>query len=482
MMSTFGKLIRTTAFKLSIIYLVIFSLFAVGMISYIAYSTQSILGKSLNESITREVTGLGRIYQQGGVRRLANEIERKSRHPGASLYLLLDFSGRILAGNVAELENGALDIEGAARRPIKYKRYGDSEQKYYRAVVNVFDLPGGFRVLVGRDISERDHFREVIGDSLVWSAVVIIVLALISWVFVARRVLSRIDEVTLASKRIMEGQFSERLPVSGSGDEFDRLAEGLNTMLARIETLMHGLKEVSDNIAHDLKTPLTRMRNRIEAALAQEPSSENDRKVLESAIEESDGLIRTFDALLRIARVEAKATHLTFSKIDAGAIVQDLAELYEALAEDGGASLVYDIEKSLDIKGNRELIGQAISNLTDNAVKYASENFGGDGSIVKDGAKVNLSASRQGDRIQIIVADNGPGIPIEDRDHVLQRFVRLEKSRSKPGSGLGLSLVNAVAGLHDATLALEDTQPGLKVVLSFPVWNDDVVLNSGAND
>jgi signal transduction histidine kinase len=279
--------------------------------------------------------------------------------------------------------------------------------------------------------------------------------------FIARRVLKRIDAMTATNERIMAGDLTGRLAVTGSGDEFDRLANSLNAMLERIEALMGGMKQVSDNIAHDLKTPLTRLRNRAEEALRGAKTEADYRAAIESTIEESDGLIRTFNALLMIARAEAGEAREGMSDFDASEVAHSVAELYEPLAEEKGVHLSVEAPEPVKIRGNRELIGQALANLVDNAIKYGGAAPGGKGAI-------RISAKRQGGRVLISVADRGLGIRPDDRSRAVERFVRLEASRSKPGAGLGLSLVSAVAHLHGGELQLEDDAPGLRATLSLP--------------
>jgi len=273
--------------------------------------------------------------------------------------------------------------------------------------------------------------------------------------------LRRIDAMTGTTQRIMSGDLSGRLPVGRSGDELDRLAENLNAMLERIEALMTGLKEVSDNIAHDLKTPLTRMRNRVEAALATARSEAEYREALQATIEDADQLIRTFNALLMIARAEAGSSGVPFEEIDAAEVARDVVDLYEPLAEEAGAALRLDAEGQAPLSANRELLSQALANLIDNAIKYAGEG--------RTGARVDVAVRREDRHIVIGVADNGPGIAPQDRARATQRFVRLEASRSKPGAGLGLSLVAAVAQLHGGELRLCDNGPGLRAELVLPV-------------
>jgi len=454
-----GKVVRTTAFKLSAIYIAVFSIFSVVFVLYISYSANQLLGEQLQETIAGELFGLANEYRIGGLPSVVNAIDQRSHQPGASLYLITDVSGRILAGNVSRVPANLLDSSGAEPLTVPYERYaGDTGDRV--AMIQVVRLPGGFRMLVGRDLGEREQFRKIIARALTWALALMIGLALLSWFFVSRRVLKRIDSLSATSRRIMVGDLSGRLEVTGSGDEFDRLAENLNDMLDRIEHLLVGLKEVSDNIAHDLKTPLTRMRNRVEAALASPEDTDSYRAALETTIEESDQLIKTFNALLLIARMEAGAQEANMAEVEIGAVVRDVAELYEPAAEEKGVAVSVDICEPVVLFANRELLGQALANLIDNALKYA---------VAADGGRISVSAVKTGRDVVLTVADNGPGIAEADRERVLQRFVRLEESRSLPGSGLGLSLVAAVASLHHGTIELKDTDPGLAVILRLPM-------------
>jgi signal transduction histidine kinase len=284
--------------------------------------------------------------------------------------------------------------------------------------------------------------------------------------------LRRIDAMTGTTQRIMAGDLTGRLPVGRSGDELDRLAENLNAMLERIEALMMGLKEVSDNIAHDLKTPLTRLRNRAEEALAKSGNETEYRNALERTIEESDGLIRTFNALLMIARAESGQARDNMDDFDAADVANGIHELYEPLAEDDGMTLRVKTAFA-PLRGNRELISQALANLVENAIKYgkpvaAAQPLGADAVIGGGNKEILIEARSDGGQVLLSVTDHGPGIPEADRRHAVERFVRLEASRTQPGSGLGLSLASAVATLHGGDLTLGDARPGLRATLAIP--------------
>ncbi|HWX86417.1 MAG TPA: ATP-binding protein, partial [Xanthobacteraceae bacterium] len=351
-----------------------------------------------------------------------------------------------------------------------YRRLDDQDNTDHRALVRVDQLSSGFRLLIGRDLEERRRLFGIVAKAAQWSILVVVVLGIGGGIFVARRVLRRIDAMTGTTQRIMAGDLSGRLPVGRSGDELDRLAGNLNAMLERIEALMTGLKEVSDNIAHDLKTPLTRLRNRAEEALAKSATEAEYRAALERTIEESDGLIRTFNALLMIARAESGQARGNMDDFDAAEVANGIHELYEPLAEDGGMSLRVKTAP-VPIRGNRELISQALANLVENAIKYGKPVPPAQpaGAVVSmDAKQVLIEARRDGDQVLLSVTDHGPGIPEADRKHAVERFVRLEASRTLPGSGLGLSLAAAVATLHGGELRLSDAGPGLTATLAIP--------------
>ncbi len=470
-MSRLSALLRTTAVRLSALYLLLFLLSAMALFFYMTNLSVNFLTAQTQKALLDEVTGITASYERGGIPMLVRSIDRRSRQPGAFLYLIADPAGRILAGNVESLEPGVLNISGMSDRPFTYMRYGEQENAgQHKAIAIVLAMPNGMRVLVGRDLSEPELFRDIMRRALVLALGIMAVGAFLIWYFVGRRALLRLKQVSTSSQRIMAGDLGERLPVSGSGDEFDRLSLNLNAMLGRIEELNDGLKHVSDNIAHDLKTPLTRLRNKAEATLSGARENSDYRAALEDIIAESDQLIRTFNAILMISRLEAGYSSETMEVLPVNPILQDVCELYEPVAEDAGLRLVTELDEDISLRINRELVGQTISNLIDNAIKYAQpdQNHNDDGDL----PSITVAMKRDGEQVLISVADQGAGIPEDMREQATERFVRLEESRTQPGSGLGLSLVKAVMKLHGGSLKLEDNQPGLRVVLAFPVPDD----------
>jgi signal transduction histidine kinase len=467
--TAFGKLIRTTAFRLTLVYLFLFALFAASLLAYFAWNTRRLITEEITQTVNAETSEINEIYGRRGLFGLARAIEYRALRPGANLYLVTTPTGQWIAGNVGSLAPGVMATQGWSE--TAYRRIEDTDDRDHRALVRVTELQNGFRLLVGRDLAERRRLFGIVAKAAQWSILIVVVLGLGGGVFVARRVLRRIDAMTGTAQRIMTGDLSERLPVGRSGDELDRLAENLNAMLERIEALMVGLKEVSDNIAHDLKTPLTRLRNRAEEALAKSGSEVEYRAALERTIEESDGLIRTFNALLMIARAESGQARGNMDDFDAVDVANGIHELYEPLAEDDGMSLKVKAEPAA-LHGNRELISQALANLVENAIKYgkpAQPAGAAAGTVVSmDSRQILIEARREGDQVLLSVSDHGPGIPEGDRKHAVERFVRLEASRTLPGSGLGLSLAAAVATLHGGELRLGDAHPGLVATLVLP--------------
>jgi signal transduction histidine kinase len=465
--TAFGKLIRTTAFRLTLVYLFLFALFAASLLGYFAWNTRRLITEQITTTVDAETGEVSEIYNHRGLRGLVFTVENRALRPGANLYLVTTPAGVAIAGNVGSLAPGVMGSVGWSE--TAYRRLDDQDAGDHRALVLVTELSSGFRLLIGRDLEERRRLFGIVAQAAQWSILVVVVLGIGGGIFVARRVLRRIDAMTGTTQRIMAGDLTGRLPVGRSGDELDRLASNLNAMLERIEALMTGLKEVSDNIAHDLKTPLTRLRNRAEEALAKSASEAEYRAALERTIEESDALIRTFNALLMIARAESGQARGNMDDFDAADVASGIHELYEPLAEEDGMTLRLKTAAA-PLHGNRELIGQALANLVENAIKYGKPvQPVASGAVVSlDSKQILIEARREGDSVLLSVTDRGPGIPQGDRKHAVERFVRLDTSRSQPGSGLGLSLASAVATLHGGELRLSDAHPGLVAALAIP--------------
>jgi len=439
--------------RLGLTALAIVTPIAVLAAAFVGWQVSALLTERTAESLSRELRTLRTELDRGGEPALATLIDSRSADPGPFLYRLQNTDGARRAGNLQHLPQNLSNVPGIFTYSASHKG-GE-----HTAAGLIVPLPAGGTMLVAHQIDDQIAFaRSLQRYSFVGiSALTVLALAL-GWLS-TRRFVQRVAGVTATARSIMAGDLSQRVPRDYSADELDELSGNLNAMLSRIEELMASLREVSDNIAHDLKTPLTRLRNRAEAALRDE-SEQTHREGLEKVIEEADGLIQTFNALLLIARLEAGAIDATRTDCDIAALVADVGELYQPVADDAGLSLIVEPSPPVPFSVNRQLVGQAIANLIDNAIKYASVTPASQSSPIT----VSLSEPSD-DTIAIAVADRGPGIAGADRERATRRFVRLEQSRSRPGTGLGLSLVAAVARLHGGTLRLEDNAPGLRVTL-----------------
>ncbi len=459
------KLLRTSAFRSFLLYFALFAIAAAFAIAYIFWKTNVLLAQQVQEDIQSEVQSLDEQYRSGGIEQLIRTIDQRSEPRSNNLYLLLAPDSHRLAGTLKTISPELWNTEG--RVTFVYRRPaadGGSEERLVNAIV--FRLKDGSRLIVGRDVEDRRQFAHVVRSAFLWTLGLLAFIGLAGALLVGRRFVHRVEKMSETSRQIMAGDLARRIPVGASGDEFDHLAGSFNAMLQRITELIEGFKEVSDNIAHDLKTPLTRLRNRVETALREGGGEAAYRDALQATIEEADEIIKTFDALLSIARLEAGAPSNARSEFDLGAVVGGVCDLYEPLAEERGITFTCETASDARIKGEPQLVAQAVANLIDNAIKYGGA---GKANGVVSGARpgVSVMVAMNGQDAQVIVADHGPGIPPADRERALKRFVRLEQSRSLPGSGLGLSLAAAVARLHGGSITLLDNAPGVKAVLSL---------------
>jgi hypothetical protein len=461
------RLLRTSTFRLSVVYMLLFVVSVVAVLGYIYLSTTILLARQTDDTIEAEITGLAEQYSRGGLDRLIEIVAERSARNGRGVYILTTPGGAYLAGNIPAMPEGISLRQGWVEFAYREPTVGDDHP--HTALARLFRLTGGFRLLVGRDVENLRLFEGLIQSTMAWALGLTVLLGLGGGLLMSRGFLARVEAINDTSRTIMGGDLAGRVRLSGSGDELDRLAGNLNDMLDEIERLMTAMREVTDNVAHDLRTPLTRLRARLEGGL-RGADARAHRLALEQGLEEADRLIATFNALLGIARIESGAGRDSLEPIDIGAAIADAAELYEPLAEEQRIDFRIEVEEGLTARADRQLIGQAVANLVDNAMKHARPAIAppGDGQPCEHTPKVSVTAHRNGAGIEIAVSDNGPGIPAEERERVFGRFVRLEESRTGPGSGLGLSLVAAVARHHGGRASLCDNGPGLKAVIALP--------------
>lgn len=451
------RLLRSFTYRLALTYLSLFGVSVLLLMMFIYWSTASYMSRQSDALIEAEINGLAERYDINGLDGLMNLIrQRMSRQPtGLSIYLVARNNGARLLGNLNRWPPETANAQGW----INFRLYNaDSDNApVHQGRARRFALSGGYQLLVGRDISPLNAVKERIVVTLAWGLGLTLLLGGLGGWWISRRMATRIETINRTSGEIMQGDLSRRMPMQGTDDELDRLAGALNQMLDRIQALMEDVRRVSDNIAHDLRTPLGRLHNQLDTLRSEVQTAGLDTASVDQALSESEGLLATFNALLRIARIEAGFRAEGFAAVDLAALAGDVAEYYEPLAEARGQTLVVDTVSTAQVCGDRDLLFQALANLLDNAIKYTPR----DGRIV-------VSVTTPSDSIaELSVCDSGPGVPPAARKQILQRFFRLEGSRSTPGSGLGLSLVDAVARLHGVELVVADNHPGTRFVLRF---------------
>ncbi len=445
--------LRTTTFHLTLRYMVLLFVSVTILVGFINWTTLQFFEEQTALTIDAEVKGLREQYLQRGLNGLVQVIAaRIAANPeGDALYLIVDTDMAPQVGNLMEWPDLRLSEDGWVDF-IHTKQTGESIPARGR----VFAPSETVRLLVARELRAIEQLSRLLDRTLFWTLGITLALAMMGGLLMSNNVLRRVNAINSTSKKIMHGDLSQRIATRGTRDEFDELAENLNAMLEQIETLMGSIQHISDNVAHDLRTPLTRLRNRLEDVRRR--NNAGDTEDIDACLEDADGLLSTFASLLSIARIESGVYETSRKLVALDEIVLDACEMYQAVAEEKSIALSCNAGKSIKIYGDRNLIFQVLTNLLDNAIKYTPA-----------GGRVTAALEKQDEGIILAVSDTGPGIPEPMHEKVLQRFYRLDKSRSKPGAGLGLSLVQAIALHHKAKMILRDNGPGLQVELVFPV-------------
>ena len=451
------KTLRSSTLRLAFIYVILFSAAIFGLLGYVYWSTARYLSEISDRAISAESALLTKAYEAGGRDGLVKFINRRLTdvHFNDWVYLLVDNSFDYVAGNLKRWPALLRGDGGWSTIAAADWRAKAAKPQTLRATYQI--LPDGHHLLLGRDTADLDRFGGRVTIGLASAAFLFLVLAAAAGISTSRRSVARIEAINMTSREIMRSGLGERIPLRGSGDEWDGLAENLNSMLDRIEELVETNRQVSDNVAHDLRTPLTRMRGRLERALNQQLDVSHYRSLVNDTISDLDEILTTFSSLLRISQIEARDRTAAFRNIDLSEIVREVVELFEPTAEERAVRLKVFARETVSVVGDRDLLFDAISNLVDNAIKHGG-----------DRREISVAVARCAEGPILSIGDRGPGIPIEERNHVLRRFYRLERSRNRPGNGLGLSLVAAVAGLHGAHIIMADNSPGLRIELHFP--------------
>jgi signal transduction histidine kinase len=458
---------RTTPFRLTLLFLALFAAAAAAFLAYIYVATAGEVTRRADAEITAEMTSLEAAYRQGGRDALNQTLIERAASDRPFLYLLMDKDGERITGSIAESPVENFEDEEKTWTSFQVTETDPDGGVLKRPARGLQErLSGGEYLFVGSDVGEAEGYVRKIVRALWGAGALIILLGLFGGALVSRNVSRQMAGLADTVAAVRGGNLQVRARVRGARDEYDELAEGLNEMLDRMEHTMTGLRHVGVAIAHDLRSPLTRLMARLEVALIEADNGSGDpRRALEQALEDADGVLHTFNAVLAIARLQAAGQAPNQTLFDPGELAADIAELYEPLCEDKGIDFRAELTPGLQVKGNREFIAQALANILDNAVKYTP-----------DGGAVMLRVRRRSSgEVEFSVTDTGPGVPETDRARVVQRFVRLENSRNEPGSGLGLSLVAAVAEAHDGRLELDEGPgsldgkgPGLRVAFVLP--------------
>lgn len=458
--------VRRTPFRMALLFLALFAAAASALLAYVYFATAGEARRRADADVRREVSGLVAIHRERGFDALNQAVVERTLRGGPYLFLLMNGQGQAITGNISE--SPIVDYEPPETSASFKVSAADPNGRVVRSSARGLQvtLTDGGMLFVGEDMAASEAHLERVVQALWGAGALVVILGLTGGVLVSRNVEKAMAGLNRVIADVQGGDLKTRAPVRNTRDEFDELAIGLNAMLDRLEQSMASLRHAGDAVAHDLRSPLTRMRAKLEVALIEAENGRSDPKAaLETALSEADGLLKTFNTVLAIARLQSAGRPPDPAVFDAGDLAADMAELYEPAAEDQGLEFAAEVQPGLSLRGDRAFISQALANLIDNAFKYTPA-----------GGAVRLRARRRssGD-VEFSVTDTGPGVPDEDRVRVVQRFVRLENSRSQPGAGLGLSLVQAVAEAHGGRLQLDEGPgkvgemgPGLRAALIFP--------------
>lgn len=441
-----AALLRTRSFRLALIYVLLFGISIVLLLGFIYLLAGNRVKSHVDEFVTSEMELLVADYDVDGPAGVIGLMQSRnnSDRSGHWLYLYRDAAGGYLAGDRAVWPAAEPEPDGFINLPAAAGNIRAREAHF----------PDGSRLLVGLNDYEVTEVRAALGRAMLAGLGVILLLALIGGVLATLASLRQLEPFNRVTREIMGGDLQRRVPVSQGGDEFDQLGRNINAMLDRIGELMQAVQSVTDNIAHDLRMPLTRLRQRLDAVLGEDLDRNALQSGIEAAIGELDSILQTFGALLRITHIESGSLRQSFADVDLSRLVTDAEQLFEPMAAETGHRLTSALSPGISIAGNRDLLFQALSNLIDNAIKHTP-----------DGTDITLGLARIGNAVEITVADNGPGVPEAERQAVFRRMYRVDRARSTPGSGLGLALVHAVATLHDGHCEITDNRPGARVAL-----------------
>jgi signal transduction histidine kinase len=447
------RVLRTASFRLAALYLLLFTASAGVLGGVVYWVTGAVLTQQLETRVESALHHFAEDFASGGAQALVTHASQYGRGMGALDYLVQAPDGTRLAGELPTVgsRRGWLHLTASVQgEPLPVLAFAK-------------EVPGGVVIAVGDNLRRVRDAEAAVLRAFAWGVSATLLLGIAGGIWLSQLFLYRVDAISRTAEAIIDGDLTQRVPLRGTGDDLDRLAETLNRMLDRMSKLLESVRQASNNIAHDLRTPLSRLGQRLEEARTQARSAADHQHALDAAKAEVEALLGTFAALLRIAEVEAGAQRAAFRKVDLSAIVTTVAEAFAPSAEEAGYALTAEVAPGIVIHGDRELLTQMLVNLVENALRHTPP-----------GSQVRLSLGIRAGRAVLVVEDNGPGVPEAERASVLRRFYRLDHSRSTPGSGLGLSLVAAVAELHGAELLLEDAAPGLRVTFTSPAGAGEV--------